>query len=126
MAKAGFSRVNFLSRGLRRQRGEMNRLERQYSEQLDADPEIFRWWFEPFSLRLSHPESGQPARYSPDFLVLYADGTTCIDDVKGGFADDFASGVRIKAAAELFPLWKFRIITKRRVRDGGGWKVLEV
>lgn len=126
MTTTGRNRFNFMSRGLRRERGTMNKLEAQYSEALTADPDVARWWFEPLSLRLSHPEKGQPARFSPDFLVLYNDGTTCLDDVKGGFADDYASGVRVKCAAELFPLWKFRTVKKRAKKRGGGWQIDEM
>lgn len=120
------NRLSYLSRGLRRERGTMNKLEAAYAEALKLDEAVHSFWFEPLSLRLSHPGSGQPARYSPDFLVLYSDGTTCLDDVKGGFADDKASGVRTKTAAELFPLWKFRIVTKQAKKRGGGWKIVEV
>lgn len=125
--RRGGSRFDRLSAGVRRQRGEMNTTERKWAEELTADPSVYAWWFEPLSLRLTHPESGQPARLTPDFLVLYDDGTTCLDDVKGNpkFADA-ASGVRMKCAAELFPLWKFRIVSPKRKRDGGGWQITEV
>lgn len=119
------SRFDILSRGLKRERGTMNKLETQYSEALTADPDVYKWWFEPLTLRLSHPDKGQPARFAPDFLVLYHDGTTCLDDVKSAFGDK-ASGVRAKCAAELYPLWKFRRVMKRRVKDGGGWNIEEV
>lgn len=120
------SRFDILSRGLKRVRGTMNKLETQYSEALSADPDVYKWWFEPLTLRLSHPDGGQPARFAPDFLVLYQDGTTCLDDVKPNFGADFAAGVRVKCAAELFPLWKFRRVTKVAKKRGGGWKIEEV
>lgn len=122
------TRFGILSRGLNRKRGEMNKLESAYAAELEAQKlagEIAGYWFEPLTLRLSHPEKGQPARFAPDFLVLYPDGRTCLDDVKSNFAD-FASGVRIKTAAELFPLWVFRRVKKKLKRDGGGWDVTEV
>lgn len=120
-------RFRQLSRGLRRQRGEMNSTEKSYSELLTAEPSVYAWWFEPFSLRLSHPPAGQPATYTPDFLVLMMDGTTFVDDVKAakGF-DDKASIVRIKCAAEQFPLWRFRTVYKRKKKDGGGFERKEV
>lgn len=116
------SRQKILSRGLVRKRGEMNKSEAAYAADLEIclrEGKIAGYWFEPFSLRLTHPEAGQPARYSPDFMVLLNDGTTMIDDVKtsSGF-DDLAAIVRIKCAAELFPLWKFRLV--RRVK--GDWE----
>lgn len=112
------TRFTILSRGLKRTRGEMNKVEKAWSEELTADPNVADWWFEPFTLRISHPEEGQPAKYTPDFLVLMTDGLTYVDDVKppGNF-DDNASIVRIKSCAELFPLWIFRIVKKKLKRD---------
>lgn len=121
------TRFSILSKGLRRKRGEMNRTESAYADLLTLDENVHQWWFEPFSLRLTHPESGQPATYSPDFLVLMADGVTFVDDVKtsSGF-DDKASIVRIKCAAELYPLWIFRTVRRLTKKDGGGWERTEV
>lgn len=123
---SGGSRFDVLSRGLVRERGKMNATETEYAGLLKLDAQVCAWWFEPFSLRLSHPETGQPATYSPDFMVLHDDGTTFIDDVKSSGLDDPASIVRLKASAELYPLWRFRIAKKQRVRDGGGFKITEV
>lgn len=120
------SRFDILSRGNRRKRGEMNRNEQRWADELTADVDVYQWWYEPFSLRLSHPETGQPATLTPDFLVLLLDGTTYVDDVKSGGMDDKASIVRMKTAAELFPLWRFRLVKPRRKKDGGGWDISEV
>lgn len=123
------TRFTHLSRGLVRQRGAMNRTESRYAAELESlklAGEIAAWWFEPMSLRLSAPEEGQPARFTPDFMVLLPDGTTFLDDVKGGGPADKASGVRVKCAAERFSLWRFRVVTPVAKRDGGGWKVQEV
>lgn len=76
--------------------------------------------------RLSHPPGGQPAKLTPDFLVLMTDGTTFVEDVKSGGLDDNAAIVRMKAAAELFPLWVFRLVRPIPKRDGGGWAWHEV
>lgn len=120
------SRFAGLSRGRIAQRGERNKTESRYELELLADPEIERFWFEPFTLRLSHPPSGQPAKYTPDFLVLMRDGTTYVDDVKGSGLDDPAAIVRIKCAAEQYPLWVFRLVKERLKREGGGFDVREV
>lgn len=121
------NRFDILSRGLRRTRGEMNKAEAAYSLILEMDQSVYHWWFEPLSLRLSHPESGKPAIFTPDFLVLYTDGTTCLDDVKSGsMFDDTAALVRIKTAAELYPLWKFRRVIPLKAKDGGGYRYEEV
>lgn len=120
------SRFDILSRGLRRERGVMNKTEERYAEFLSLDEGVYKWWFEPGSLRLSSPDTGQPARYSPDFLVLMTDGVTYFDDVKAGGFDDFAAIVRIKCAAELYPLWKFRLVKPVAKKHGGGFEIKEV
>jgi len=114
------SRFATLSKGLVRTRGKMNKNEAKYAAVLDlmiAAGEVAWYRFEPFSLRLTSCDDGQPARYTPDFIVLMPDGTTYIDDCKTnkGF-DDPASLVRIKVAADQYPLWRFRI-----VRPAGSW-----
>jgi len=122
-------RFTNLSKGLNRQRGKMNRTESQYASELEARKlagEIADWWFEPFTLRLSHPDEGQPLKMTPDFMVLMPDGTTYIIDTKGTGLDDGASLARLKAAAELFPLWRFQLVKKRTKKAGGGWEVRNV
>jgi len=108
----------------------MNATETAYSVVLDAmqqSGEIGQWWFEPMSFRLSSPPSGQPARYTPDFMILRSCGEVWIIDVKAskGF-DDKASVVRVKAAAELFPLFRFFVAYKRPKKSGGGFELIEV
>lgn len=122
----GGSRFNTLSKGRRAKRGERNKTEARYELELKADPRVVGVWFEPLTLRLSHPAAGQPAKYTPDFLVLMSDGSTYLDDVKGSGLDDNAAIVRLKCAAELFPLWIFRLAKERRKKDGGGFVVTEV
>lgn len=127
---AKFSRHKILSKGLRRQRGEMNRTEAAYAKHLailQAAGEIAGYWFEPFSLRLSRPDAGQPARYTPDFMILAPDGTTWLDDCKNkSGVDDQAGIVRIKCAAEMYPLWIFRLVRPSSLRGSGGWEIVEV
>lgn len=124
--KHGGSRYDRLSRGLRRDRGVMNTTEQRYADWLTNDPSVYRWWFEALSLRISHPEAGRPALYTPDFVVLREDGTTFIDDVKNKHIDDVAAIVRIKACAELYPLWIFRIVRPIAKKNGGGFEITEV
>lgn len=122
-------RFEILSKGRTKKRGKMNRTEAKYASELEERKtagEIVAYWYEPFSLRLSNPDEGQPARYTPDFLILMPDGLTYVDDVKGSGLDDTAAAVRAKTAAEIYPLWVFRIVKQRRVKDGGGWKIREV
>jgi hypothetical protein len=104
----------------------MNKGETRYADALTVmklQGEITGFWFEPFSLRISSCDIGQPARYTPDFLVLMPDGRTFVDDVKteSGF-DDPASLVRLKVAASEFPLWVFRLVRPK----SGGFEVMEI
>jgi hypothetical protein len=120
------SRFSLLSKGLVRTRGKMNASEKKYSKWLEtlvAAGEVSKWWFEPFSLRLTACDEGKPARYTPDFVVLMMDGLTFVDDLKTerGF-DDPASLVRIKVAADQYSLWRFRIVRP----DGSGFVHKEI
>ncbi len=125
------SRYTILAKGLERKRGKKNKSEQAYEHYLaleKATGRVLDWWFEPMSLRLSECDAGQPLRYSPDFLVLAADGTVYLDDVKaplrrGQKFDDPAAVIRIKAAADRYPLFLFRIV---RPIAGGAWDVQEV
>lgn len=122
------SRFAGLSKGLVRTRGAMNKGEARYADVLTvakARGEIADFWFEPFSLRISATDAGQPARYTPDFLVLMPDGQTFVDDVKTASGhDDPAALVRIKVAASLFSLWTFRIV--RPAGKSGGFDIVEI
>lgn len=120
------NRFKFLAKGRIAKRGERNKTEAEYEALIEADPRVVKHWFEPMSIRLSHPDGGQGARYTPDFMILMDDGTIYIDDVKGSGLDDNAAIVRLKCAAEQYPLWVFRLAKKRRVRDGGGFEIREV
>lgn len=121
------SRFKILSKGLNRKRGSMNKAEAAYAAWLVTDADVAGYWFEPFSLRLTRPPAGQPATYTPDFLVLMKDGTTFVDDVKSprGF-DDNAAIVRLKCAAEMYQLWRFRRIKALPANQGGGFHREEV
>lgn len=124
MPKRAGSRVAALSKGMVRQRGKMNRTETAYSQHLEVRRlagEIAWWRFEPLTLRLTHPDAGQPITYTPDFVILCPDGRTYMDDVKPPRkqADDPAAKNRIKLAAEVYSLWEFRIVR----RQGSNWTI---
>lgn len=122
-------RFSGLNVGLRRQRGEMNGTETRYANELEAKRqagEISDWWFEPMSLRLTHPPEGQPCTFSVDFMVLMNNGLVFMDEVKGSGIDNDASIVRLKCAAEMYPLWRFRLVKERTKKSGGGWEVREL
>lgn len=124
-AKGGH-RYAGLSKGRIAERGKMNQTEKAYAAVLAQRVlagEIVKWWFEPFSLRLSRPATGQPARITVDFMILMPDGTTYMDDTKGTGVDNDAQRVAMKCAAEQYPLWIFRIVKRQ---ENGGWKVTEL
>lgn len=109
-------RFQGLSKGsvVKRGQGLMNKTEARYAAMLGEmleRGEIVKWWFEPFSLRLTLPDEGRGVRYTPDFMLLYPDGETVIVDIKGGGVNNDASLVRAKCAAERFFLWHFWFVT---------------
>jgi len=101
-----------------RRASRMNRTEADYAIVLEARyrrGEIAEYHFEAITLRL-----GADCRYTPDFLVVLADGTVEFAEVKGFMRGD--AQVKIKAAAAIYP-FRFRLIR----RDGRtGWKIEEV
>lgn len=72
--------------------------------------------FERVTLKLA-----DDTRYTPDFMVLLADGLIEFHEVKGGAGFEDDALVKIKVAAELFPWAVFRSFTKRAKKHGGGW-----
>lgn len=119
-------RFTILSKGDTRQRGVMNKTESLYAAELDLARlagEVADYWFNPMRLRLTTAMDGKGVYFTVDFMVLLHDGTTFIDEVKGSGIDNDAAIVRVKAAAEKFPLWRFRLIKRQRSDEGGGWKI---
>lgn len=99
----------------------MNGLEKRYAEELDARRicgQILGYWFEAFTFKLA-----KGTRYTPDFVLMLPDGTLEAHEVKGGHWEDDAR-VKIKVAAELFPL-RFVAVQAIPKREGGGWKLEE-
>jgi hypothetical protein len=104
-------------RGVRRVPGQMNNWERQYADQLhklQLAGEVQAYWFDAVKLRLA-----DNTFYTPDFLVLMADGLIEVHEVKGHWEDD--ARVKIKVAADKFP-FRFKAITKAK----GQWEVEEI
>lgn len=124
------SRFSRLARGLNRKRGVMNKNEAAYARVLDdmrERGEVVAYWFEPASFRLSAPPSGQPARVTPDFMVLMASGEVWIVDCKTTSGmDDLAGVVRLKCGAETFTLFRWFVARQRTVEDGGGFELTEL
>lgn len=92
--------------------GEMNKLEAEYAARLEALKgvgQIADYRFECVKLRLA-----DRTFYTPDFMVLRADGVFEMHEVKGFWEDD--ARVKIKVAAELYP---FKFIAARKQK--GAW-----
>ena len=98
-----------------RKKGQ-NDTEAAYSLWLDkriADGEVLDYWFEGITLKLA-----DATRYTPDFLVMVADGGLELHEVKAGRMDketgavvpmsEDASRVKLNIAAERFP-FRFRL-----------------
>jgi len=100
--------------------GDMNKTEAAYDitlQGLQSTGEIVWRKFEGIKLRLA-----DNTFYSPDFLVLRADGLLEVHEVKGYWEDD--ARVKIKVAAAQFP-FRFIAVTAIAKKHGGGWKVEE-
>lgn len=106
--------------GKRHKPGEMNKTEGEYAAMLEARKiagEIIEWSFETITLKLA-----DNTRYTPDFVVVRADGVMELIDVKGGGPIDPKAIVKIKVAAERFWMFAFAIEQKQAKKNGGGWK----
>jgi hypothetical protein len=108
---------NFLAQG-RLKTGAMNKTEAAYERDLRDAQSLgdIQWYlFEGVKLRLA-----DNCFYSPDFIVMAADGVLECHEVKGFWTDD--ARVKIKVAAQRFP-FRFRAVQVEAKRRGGGWKV---
>ena len=93
----------------------MNKTERLYAAHLEAlkwAGTILGWAYEPVKLRLA-----AATFYTPDFLVIRADGAMELHEVKGHWEDD--ARVKIKVAAEQHPWFRFLAVRAR----GGVWEI---
>lgn len=98
--------------------GVMNKLEAAYAESLQLRKlagALRDYRYEPFKLRLA-----DKTYYSVDFLVIAADDSMELHEVKGRWEDD--ARVKIKVAAEQFP-W-FRFLAIQRVNKA--WQIEKI
>lgn len=99
-------------------KGEMNKTEQAYADHLELlrrAGEILWFKFEPMKLQLA-----EKTTYSPDFLVQVKTGHLELHEVKGFWEDD--ARVKIKVAAEMFPIFKF-IAIKKGEKGEAPWSV---
>ena len=90
--------------------GTMNKLETAYRDSLAlmaATGEIRSFMYEPIKLRLA-----ERTTYTPDFMVVTNDMTIELHEVKGFWEDD--ARVKVKVAAEIFPMFLFKAFTRKR------------
>ena len=91
----------------------MNKTEAAYGAHLETLKRagIIDWYkFEGMKFRLA-----DKTFYTPDFMVMMADGTIEAHEVKGYWADD--ARVKIKVAADMYPV-KFIAVKKAKT----GWE----
>lgn len=96
--------------------GEMNNLEKKYSEHLDVlkqSGEVLWWKFEGIKLRLA-----DNTFLTVDFAVQTADEVLEMHEVKGFMEGD--ANVKLKVAASIYP-FRFILIRQRAKKHGGGW-----
>jgi hypothetical protein len=101
--------------------GDRNRTEALYEAhltQLKSQGDVVWFRFEGLKLRLA-----DSTFYTPDFAVMTASGQLECHEVKGHWMDD--ARVKIKVAAEMYPL-RFLAIRAKSKKAGGGWEVEEI
>lgn len=98
---------------------DMNKTEAEYAQMLEArrvSGEIQWWAYEAMTLKLA-----DNTRYTPDFLVMLADGALEVHETKGGFIRE-DGWLKLKVAAGMFP-FRFFLCQKASKKDGGGWSI---
>ena len=97
--------------------GAMNKTESAYSQYLETlrhAGEIVWFKFEGVKLRLA-----DNTFYTPDFVVMGANGLIEKHEVKGFWLDD--ARAKIKIAADMYP-FRFLAIKAKAKKNGGGWE----
>jgi len=121
--------------GKRKQRGVMNSTEEKFLEQYIKprvdEGKVSDWWYEAWSWKLTEKTPGgngsksKPGiRYTPDFVCMLASGELVLFEVKGTGNARIQDLNRVKLFADKFPL-RIYVATQRRVKDGGGFHVVE-
>ncbi len=119
------------AKGAPKQRGVMNKTEAAFRDEFILPlvaAEVVTWWeYElcSYALTLGKPTPDDKRRihYTPDFHLLHH-SYMHIYEVKGTGITPEASLMRVKLLADKVPYHVF-IATRRRQRDGGGFKIEE-
>lgn len=102
-----------------KQPGTMNRLESAYSLVLEAQKrsgKILDYRYEGMRLVLA-----KATTYTPDFMVILANGEVEFHETKGFMRDD--AWCKLKVAATSFPWFRFMLVRKV---GKNGWDISEV
>jgi hypothetical protein len=100
--------------------GQMNKTEGLYDCSLRSRQiagEILWYKFEGIKFRLA-----DNTFYTPDFIVMLANGEMEAHEVKGFWQDD--ARAKIKIAADMYP-FRFIAIRAEAKKRGGGWAIEE-
>lgn len=100
----------------------MNKTEAEYAGMLEIRRqrgEVAWWKYEAVTLKLA-----DSTRYTPDFMVMLADGRLEVHETKGGFIRE-DGWLKLKLAAEAFP-FRFFLCQKMAKKAGGNWVFKEV
>ena len=93
-----------------RQPQRMNKTEAAFAMTLDIlklGGGILDYWYESLKFRLA-----DRTWYTPDFLVIWADGRIEVVEVKGFLRDDAA--VKFKACRDKYPWLEWRMMRRRK------------
>jgi hypothetical protein len=102
-----------------RKRGEMNKLELAYSQELAYRKQagtIVDWRHELFKLRLADNTT-----LTVDFVVFTNDGFIELHDCKGSFFPEH-NKIKWKVAIEQCPWFTFVLVRQRAKKNGGGFE----
>ena len=104
-------------------KGRMNRLEAAYAQHLQTQVltgAIESYFFESVKLTLA---DSLACSYTPDFMVIRADGVVEFHEVKGHWEDD--ARVKIKVAADKYPFVFYGVTREKNKVGGQVWKLEE-
>jgi hypothetical protein len=97
---------------------QMNRTEAKRAQELETlkrAGEIKHWAYEAITLTLA-PD----CRYTPDFFVVENDRSVRFEETKMRWWED--ARIKIRLAAQLYPMFAFSALIKAKAKDGGGWR----
>lgn len=119
LSTADAAKVRQLAKGVKRERGTMNKTEGRYANELTRqhrEGQILWWEFEAVKVRLA-----DNTFLTPDFAVIAADGFLELHDVKGrkgkGYYCEEDAKIKLKVVAERFPA-RVRIVWEDK---SGAW-----